>query len=183
MISPRLRLGAVICMLSLIFWGTLGIVADLLGAQWPVGNDAYQDVGLVVLVVEFLAVKSYLMITRTTRFTRLGVSLIAANVAFGIVYGVALVLGLFPFISLGEFWFKIPLRVMLVVVLSWGTFELLANASVDLDKSVLSTRLLGVLAIVTILMGIILLSYTGIVQLPVFPTLLGMGSRPTGGLS
>ncbi len=123
----KLRLFAFIVALSINFWGILLIIADHFGATFPTNSLDKISLALIALVVEFLIIKIYLMITRTDRLTNLGLSLIGTNISFLIAYVVALFLAFWPQFA-GNTWIKYGLRVQIIMFISWGIYQLLVNA-------------------------------------------------------
>lgn len=77
-------------------WAIGGIVSSFFGPRWPEGRDAWFDFALVLFIVTFLSIKAFLMWSRTKVWQRLGASLIAVNIAFAMLYLVAITYALWP---------------------------------------------------------------------------------------
>lgn len=112
--------------LTVLLWAVLVALAEWRGAHWPAASDGWQSLILLAVIVEFLWLKSWMMGAMTRHWDRLGSSLIAANVAFSVVYVYALGASLFPA------WYlahaadaRYPIRGGLILVLGWGIAQLL----------------------------------------------------------
>lgn len=123
----QLRLFVFIVIISIIFWGTMTIIADMLNAQWPQLYYEKVGLGLIALIIEFLAIKLYLMTTRSENLTRLGLSLIGTNFSFLVSYIVALILVLWPQLT-DNLLIKYGLIAQVFVFFSWGTYQLAINS-------------------------------------------------------
>lgn len=111
-------------LLTAVIWGVLIVIALLTGANWPhvtpdyltcftfnpvvyhpescklvSASENWRNFIALGIIVEFLWLKSYMMAAMTLpgRFDALGVSLIAANVAFSAIYLLAMALTLWTF--------------------------------------------------------------------------------------
>lgn len=138
--APRFRVSVAAqgVLLAALFWAVfLGIALIHDGTNWPHATppvpvlhrpavsrtEAYENFSLVVLIVTFLLMKAWAMGRRTRRLDGLGASLIAANLAFAVVYTWTLASQLYgwqttPWIT------RLLLRWPLIVVLAWGAIEL-----------------------------------------------------------
>lgn len=86
-------------------------------------RDQWLDLALLAWIAQFLYVKSWLMFKRTRVFTRLGVSLIVANLAFGVAYQLSLAFTLWPELRMTS-WLRDGIRVAVALAVTWGTVEL-----------------------------------------------------------
>lgn len=119
-----------ILLVSVLCWELFVLLANSFHAAWPVSHNDRIGFGLVCFITEFLAVKIWLMTTRTERWTRLGASLIMANVSFFLLYLAIMFLSLWPQYAT-NIWILRLLRVQLVLILGWSIIELLITANKD----------------------------------------------------
>lgn len=85
--------------------------------------DAWEGFVVLAAIVSFLLYKSYGMWRRTYKLDRLGVSLVAANLAFAVAYLYLMVAGLFAWES--NIWItRFVLRYPLLIILGWGIIQL-----------------------------------------------------------
>lgn len=136
-------------LMTVAIWTVLAMAAEWYGAAWPhrqvnvatcfdrvtlkvdysrcefySASYQWQNFILVGIIVEFLLLKSYMMSVMTTRWDWLGRSLVAANLAFSVVYLYTMALLLFPGWGSAT-WPRDSLRIGLVVVLGFGVLQLL----------------------------------------------------------
>jgi hypothetical protein len=111
-------------MASLAFWLGSAAAATWFSPRWPHGRDGWLGFGLAVLICEFLGVKIFQMAWPTTRWTRLGASLIAVNAGFLILYLYVIFATLWPVDGQSK-WGAWLLRGELLAVLIWSVVELL----------------------------------------------------------
>jgi hypothetical protein len=123
---------------TLLMWLLLVVIAVWQDASLPTNRDDWAQFLVLCLVIEFLAVKSFLMARRMRERNWLTVSLIAANVTFVVVYLSVATRTLWPP------WYGRHVQairwatyVSLSLVLIWGIWEL-ANtpAPAPLDERV-----------------------------------------------
>lgn len=138
-------------LLTAVLWAVLfGIALIHDGTRWPRATpevrtinraavsrvEAWENFVLVVVIVTFLVMKSWAMARRTRRFDSLGASLIAANVAFAVVYTWIIASSLYgwhttPWVT------RLLLRWPLIVILAWGAWELARIPDGPGDRAVL----------------------------------------------
>lgn len=111
--------------LSLVFWLVFLAIAHYGGATWPLTQDAWVTFVLLVVIVETLFLKIWVMIRRSVRFTRLGLSLIWFNVGFLVVYATALAFALWPDLRVSQPWINMWfLRLLVLSGCLWALVEL-----------------------------------------------------------
>lgn len=113
-----------IFLMTVVLWAVGGIVATFFGPAWPQGTGRWVDFALLVYIVEFLLIKSYRMADNTRIWKRLGISLIAVNIAFASIYLASLLFALWPSLIENE-WIRRGLRVEVAAFVSWTCFEVL----------------------------------------------------------
>jgi hypothetical protein len=113
---------------AIVLWAVLLPLGLYFGAQWPRGNlrsDAWQNFITFVLIVTFLWSKAWLILRRMPYIDWLSISLATVNIAFCILYLVALLFILWPRLIFDypdlRQWLVIPVRTFLIVVLVWST--------------------------------------------------------------
>lgn len=146
---PSIAIQGVIA--AAILWTILfGIAFVHEGTRWPHATpavpvlhraavsryEAWENFILVVVIVTFLFLKAWAMARRSRRVDGLGASLIAANVAFAIVYAWTIASQLYgwhttPWIT------RLVLRWPLILVLAWGAWELSRIGDGPGDRAVL----------------------------------------------
>jgi hypothetical protein len=122
---------------TLLMWLVLVAIAVWKDASLPHERDSWAQFLVLCLVIEFLAVKSFLMARRMREWNWLTVSLIAANVTFDVVYLSVATRVLWPD------WYGRHVEtirwasyVSLSLVLIWGIWELVnvpPPAPLDID--------------------------------------------------
>jgi hypothetical protein len=122
---------------TLLMWLVLVVIAVWQDASLPTNRDGWAQFLVLCLVIEFLAVKSFLMARRMREWNWLTVSLIAANVTFAVVYLSVATRTLWPV------WYGRHVEIIrwasyvsLALVLIWGIWELVnvpPPAPLDID--------------------------------------------------
>lgn len=86
--------------------------------------EAWRQQLAIMLVSYFLYLKSWLMFRRSRFYDRLGVSVIAVNLMFAILYELSVAFALWPVLQTHR-WARELLIDTLLVFVVWGTFELM----------------------------------------------------------
>jgi hypothetical protein len=122
--------------MTVAVWTFLALLVEYLGATWPhatisptsglhIGRtEAWFNFALLIMVVEFLWLKSWMMGAFTNNWDGLGSALITANIAFSALYLYFIGQTLFPHLTR----YRAPtycLRGALVVALIWGLVQLI----------------------------------------------------------
>jgi hypothetical protein len=109
-----------------LLWGVLVVVLWRVPPRWPPDDDHWFTVAVVVLVIEFLALKSWLMAVRAWTFDRLTAALVTANGLFALVYlWFFLLVPLWPALRRQRWEDEVRhgLLVLLALALLWGLIE------------------------------------------------------------
>lgn len=146
----RIGLAAQILILTALAWVAFVACGLVFDGTWPHArpgvstSEAWQNFVAVAAIVEFLVIKAWLMARRTYRWTALGASLVAANVAFAVLYAWLITASLWPALGLKRVHLDAivgtvtlggtaVLRWGLLAVLAWSVWELLRSPDPDPD--------------------------------------------------
>lgn len=129
--------------LATVCWSVIAVAALIWEPNWPqarplyvfadgqfkmVGHvstfEAWRGQGVTLLISYFLFLKSWLMFRRSRFYDRLGISVIAVNVCFALVYELTLAWALWPVLQQYRWGREIVIYTLLMVIL-WSSFELM----------------------------------------------------------
>lgn len=135
-------------MATVLAWSVGGAIATYFDPRWPTNQAQWIDFAIVIYIVQFLAIKSFLMWARTRVWQRLGASLIAVNVAFAVLYLAAILFTLWPALA-GSAWVRRGLRGEVALAVTWSGLELIwfsTNGEQALPKLTIKLTILTVAA-------------------------------------